>query len=114
MFDEEFTEQVIETGKIEEGRIIRGFFVRSGQPLRQEWLLEMARRLARKLPIRMGLMMGIAAIIRPRARRWGRSRAAIADYVAEQQQSQRRALGLTGSGHAAAPARDEGATKRAA
>ena len=107
MFDEEFTEQVIETGKIEEGRIIRGFFARSGQPLRQEWLLEMARRLARKLPVRMGVMMGIAALIRPRAPRWKKSRAAIAEYVAEQQRKHRKALGLNG----AAQAHAEGATR---
>jgi heterodisulfide reductase subunit C len=94
MFDEEFAEQVIATGKIEEGRIIRGFFARSGQPLRQEWLVEMAKRLARHLPIRMGMLMGIAALIRPRTRRWKKSRDAIAGYVDEQSKRQRKALGL--------------------
>jgi heterodisulfide reductase subunit C len=96
MFDEEFTEQVIETGKIEEGRIIRGFFARSGQPLKQEWLIEMAKRLARHLPIRMGILMGIAAVIRPRTRRWKKSREAIAAYVDEQNRRHRAALRLDG------------------
>jgi heterodisulfide reductase subunit C len=114
MFDEEFAEQVIATGKIEEGRIIRGFFARSGQPLRQEWLIEMARRLARKWPVRMGVMMGIAAIFRPRARRWKKSRAAIADYVAGQQQKHREALGLNGSAQAPARAHESRATARTA
>ncbi len=94
MFDEEFSEQVIATGKIEEGRIIRGFFARSAQPLRQEWLIEMGKRLARKLPIKLGMLMGIAALIRPRTRGWGRSRDAIASYVGEQEQRQRKALNL--------------------
>ena len=98
MFDEEFSEQVIATGKIEEGRIIRGFFARSKQPLAQEWLIEMAKRLARRLPIRMGVLMGIAALIRPRTRGWGRSRDAIANYVHEQEQRQRKALNLPETG----------------
>ena len=45
-FDEVFSEQVIETGKIEEGRIIRDFFRRTGQPLMQDWLVEMVKRLS--------------------------------------------------------------------
>ena len=94
MFDEEFTEQVIETGKIEEGRIIRGFFARSGQPLKQEWLIEMAKRLARHVPIRMGILMGIAAVIRPRTKRWKKSREALAAYVDEQNRRHRAALRL--------------------
>ncbi|HMA31531.1 MAG TPA: 4Fe-4S dicluster domain-containing protein [Casimicrobiaceae bacterium] len=98
MFDEEFSSQVIETGKIEEGRIIRGFFARSGQPLLQDWLVEMGKRLARKLPIRMGMLMGIAALIRPRTRGWGRSRDAIAGYVSEQEQLHRKALNLAEPG----------------
>ena len=98
MFDEEFSSQVIETGKIEEGRIIRGFFARSGQPLRQEWLIEMGKRLARKLPIKMGMLMGIAALIRPRTRGWGKSRDAIASYVSEQEQRHRKALNLAEPG----------------
>src|SRR5690606_25227783 len=93
-FDEEFTEQVIATGKIEEGRIVRGSFGRTGQPLRQPWLIEMARRLARKLPVRLGLLMGLAAVIRPRTRGWGRARRALEEYVHEQQAQRRRALGL--------------------
>ena len=91
-FDEEFTEQIITTGKIEEGRVIRNFFRRTRQPLRQDWLIEMARRLAAKLPVLMMLKMGLAAVIRPRVRRWGKARAAIAEYVAEHQAAQRAAI----------------------
>ncbi|MGH8802266.1 MAG: 4Fe-4S dicluster domain-containing protein [Casimicrobiaceae bacterium] len=95
MFDAEFTEQVVGTGKIEEGRIIRGFFRRSGQPLRQPWLIEMAKRLARRLPFRMGFLMGMATLVRPRTRGWGKARAALEDYIGTQESAHRRALGLT-------------------
>jgi|GEM_PF-191420 len=67
LFDTEFAEQVINTGKIEEGRIIRGFFKRTGQPLAQDWLIEMAKRIARKF---------------------------IKEYVEEREQSHRRRLQL--------------------
>lgn len=50
LFDEVFSEQVFATGKIEEGRIIRDFFRRSGQPLMQDWLIEMVKRLFRGCP----------------------------------------------------------------
>jgi heterodisulfide reductase subunit C len=95
IFDEEFSEQVIATGKIEEGRIIRRFFAKTGQPLLQEWLVEIARRVARRLPAKLAMMMGVAALIRPRTRGWGRARAAIESYVGEEQSKQRKALGLS-------------------
>jgi len=94
LFDEEFSDQVIETGKIEEGRIIRGFFARTAQPLRQDWLIEMARRVARRLPFKLGMLMGLAAVFRPRTRGWGRARQALEEYVEEQHAKQRKALGL--------------------
>jgi heterodisulfide reductase subunit C len=96
IFDEVFSEQVIATGKIEEGRIIRGFFGRTGQALRQPWLVEMAKRLARKLPIKLGMLMGLAAVIRPRTRKWGGAKRALEEYVHEQHAKQRSALGLDG------------------
>jgi heterodisulfide reductase subunit C len=95
LFDEEFSSQVIATGKIEEGRIIRGFFARTAQPLKQEWLLEMARRVARRLPFKLGMLMGLAAVFRPRTRNWDGARRAIEEYVDEQHAKQRKALGLS-------------------
>ena len=94
LFDEEFSDQVFETGKIEEGRIIRRFFQRTGQPLMQDWLVEMAKRLARHLPFKMLATMGFAAVVRPRTRGWAGARAAIGEYVEEQKAKQHRALGL--------------------
>ncbi len=92
-FDEEFADQVFATGKIEEGRVLRGFFAKTGQPLLQEWLVEMARRIAKRWPVGLGVRMGLAALFRPRTRRWRKARAAIAGYVAEQDAIQRNAVG---------------------
>jgi heterodisulfide reductase subunit C len=94
IFDEEFTEQVVQTGMIEDGRVIRGFFAKTGQPLLQNWLVEMAKRVARRLPVMFGLRMGLAALFRPRTRGWAKARAAITEYVEEQEALQRKALGL--------------------
>jgi heterodisulfide reductase subunit C2 len=94
LFDEEFAGQVIATGRIEEGRIIRGFFAKTAQPLKQEWLVEMARRVARRLPVKLAMRMGLSALVKPRTRGWDKARAAIEGYVGEQQAKQRRALRL--------------------
>jgi heterodisulfide reductase subunit C len=94
LFDEEFTEQVVATGRIEEGRILRNFFARTGQPLLQDWLVEMARRVARRLPVKLAVMMGLSALVRPRTRGWGSARDAIGGYLSEQEALQRKALGL--------------------
>ena len=99
IFDEEFTEQVIATGKIEDGRVIRNFFAKTGQPLKQDWLLEMVKRVARRLPFKQGMKMGLAALFRPRTRNWGKARAAITEYVQEQEAKQRRALSLAERSH---------------
>lgn len=94
IFDEEFTEQVVATGKIEEGRVIRRFFEKTGQPLLQDWLVEIARRVARRLPILQGIKLALAALFRPRTRGWARAGAAIAEYVREEERRRRKALGL--------------------
>jgi heterodisulfide reductase subunit C len=103
-FDEEFSEQVFATGKIEEGRIIRGFFARTDQPLLQDWLIELGKRLIRHLPVKLLFAFGLQSVLRPHTRRWAGARRAIADYVSERKEADRRALGLTtdhGKSHAA-------------
>ena len=94
IFDEEFSQQVIATGMIEDGRVIRNFFAKTGQPLMQDWLVTLLKRVARRMPVLMGIKMGLAAIFRPRTRGWGRNRAAIEEYVAGQDAKHRKALGL--------------------
>lgn len=94
IFDEEFAEQVIETGKIEDGRVIRNFFRKTGQPLAQDWLVEIVKRVARRLPILQGIKMGLATVFRPRTKNWKKARTAIEEYVHEQEAIQRKALNL--------------------
>ncbi len=94
VFDEIFSEQVIATGKIEDGRTVRRFFQRTGQALLQPWLVEMVKRMIRNLPIGMLTRMGMANFITPRTSDWSGARDAITEYVAEQEQHHREALDL--------------------
>ncbi len=94
IFDEVFSEQVFATGKIEEGRIIRDFFKRTDQPLMQDWLVEMVKRMLRHLPVRLLFTMGLANFVRPRTSGWAGARAAIQEYVEEQEAEQMKALNL--------------------
>ncbi len=96
LFDEVFSEQVFDTGKIEEGRIILGFFKRTCQPLLQDWLVAMVKRMIKHLPVKMLMTMGLATVFRPRTRGWAGARAAIKDYTAELQAKHRQALKLDG------------------
>ena len=94
IFDEIFSEQVIATGKIEEGRTVRQFFQRTGQALLQPWLVEMVKRMIRNLPVGMLTRMGLANFIKPRTTGWSGARDAINEYVEEQENNHREALGL--------------------
>ena len=97
-FDEEFTEQIVNTGKIEEGRVLRSFLKRTGQPLRQPWLVELITRLVRRFPVGFLMRLGLSAVITPRTRDWSRSKQAISDYIEESEARNRAALGLDGKG----------------
>ena len=94
IFDEVFSEQVFETGKIEDGRVILRFFKRTGQALRQPWMEEMVKGMLRHLPIGLLTRMGLATLVAPRTKNWGAARAAIEEYVAEREAHNRTALGL--------------------
>ena len=94
VFDEVFTEQVVATGKIEEGRTIRRFFERTGQPLAQDWLVEMVKRVARRLPFKQGIAMAWSTVFRPKTKNWGKARAALSEYIHEQEARNRKALSL--------------------
>ena len=94
IFDEVFSEQVFETGKIEDGRVIKRFFKRTGQALRQPWMEEMVKGMLRNLPLGLLTRMGLATLVAPRTKDWGDARAAIREYVEEREQKNRKALGL--------------------
>lgn len=95
-FDDEFAAQVIATGKIEESRVIRNFFKRTGQPLMQPWLVALVTGLIKRLPVNYLMRLGLATVFRPRTKSWARSRAAISEYVHEVETANRVALGLNG------------------
>ena len=115
IFDEIFSEQVFETGKIEDGRVIKSFFKRTNQPLMQDWMVQMVKNLVGKLPISLLTRMGLATLVRPRTRNWDRARDAIRDYVDEQKQREKAALGLNELvAQAAAEARSAGAKQEGA
>ena len=108
VFDEVFSEQVFQRGKIEEGRVMQRFFKRTGQDLRQPWLIEMVKRMLRHLPVTMLAKLGLATFVAPSTSGWSRARGAIEEYVHEQEHKRRRALGLDGLIEAAQ--RDAGPT----
>ncbi len=94
VFDHEFTDSVIATGKIEESRLIRKFFTGTKQALVQDWMVEMVMRMIRHLPVAFLMRMGLSVLLRPRTHRWSAARDAIEEYVHEQEAKQRQALGL--------------------
>jgi len=94
IFDEEFSQQIFDTGKIEDGLVLRKFFAKTGQKLTQSWLVTMVVGLIRRLPITMLTRMGLSIVFRPRTRGWGKARDAINEYVHEKEAENRKNLGL--------------------
>lgn len=94
VFDEIFSEQVFKSGKIEDGRLLRRFMKSTGQALAQDWIVSMIKGMLRHLPVSMLSKMGLATLVAPRTRGWASARGAINEYVQEQEQEHRRALGL--------------------
>lgn len=97
-FDESFTQSILATGKIEEGRVLRSFFKKTGQPLNQPWLMALVGGLIRRFPVFYLMRLGMGAVIRPRTWGWGRTGRALRDYVDEREAKNRKALGLDGKG----------------
>ena len=93
-FDEIFADQVISRGKIEESNLIVRFFKRTGQPLLQNWLMALAFRLAKKLPIGLMMHMGLSTLFKPKTRGWTKARRAMEDYIHEQETATRERLNL--------------------
>ena len=87
-FDEEFYNQVLETGKIEEGRLVRNYFARTSQPLMQNWLIQMVKNMVKGFPILLLTRLGLSTLIRPKTRDWGKSKDSIKEYL-EQRQAER-------------------------
>ena len=97
-FDEKFSEAVFRTGKIDETRVLLGFFRRTGQPANQPWLARIVVNLVRRFPLGFMTRLGWGFVVHPRTRGWGRARRAINEYVHEVEGRNRAALGLDGDG----------------
>jgi heterodisulfide reductase subunit C len=98
VFDEAFAEQVFATGKIEDGKVLRQFFARTGQSLSQDWLVALIRGLVMRMPVGLLMKMGLVTLFHPRTHGWEGARAAIEEYVAERKTANARALGLDAKG----------------
>lgn len=98
IFDEGFSQQVFDTGKIEDSLVMRDFFQKTGQPLNQPWLIAMVTGLIKRFPVFYLMKTGLAVVFRPKTRGWGKTRAAIEEYVQEVETANRKALGLNGKG----------------
>lgn len=94
-FDEVFTEQIVRTGKIEEGRTVRRFFARTKQKLTQDWVIEIVKGLLRQLPVGLLVRMGLATFVAPRTRGWSKAAGAIQEYIDEQEKKHAEELNLS-------------------
>lgn len=93
IFDEAFSQQVIARGKIEDTEVLHKFFKQTKQPLLQDWLVQIARNIAMRLPFKWGLKMAWAQLFKPRTRGWAKSRAAIEDYIHEMDSERKAVIG---------------------
>ncbi|MBI1418927.1 MAG: heterodisulfide reductase subunit C [Limimaricola sp.] len=98
IFDDGFSQQVFDTGKIEDSRVMRGFFKGTGQSLTQPWLVAMVTGLIKRFPLFYLIRMGWQTVFRPKTRGWGRASRAIHEYVEEVEAANRAALGLDAKG----------------
>jgi heterodisulfide reductase subunit C len=102
LFDEEFTRQCLERGRIEDGEVVLNFLKASGQDvkamLRKGWLRTLIERLNKlallrdgnlaaflaRFPLRHAMKMGLAMLFKPRTKSWGRTGDVLRAYVEEQ------------------------------
>ncbi|ANB01221.1 4Fe-4S dicluster domain-containing protein [Ectothiorhodospira sp. BSL-9] len=87
IFDEEFTEQIYARGRIEDSHVLMGFYKKTGQSMFQNWLRVFGLRLARHLPVSLGLKFGRNVLMKPRTKSWGRTGEVLQQYVREQKEA---------------------------
>jgi len=104
IFDEEFTRQCLERGRIEDSEVMTNFFKNSKQDVMQMalhgWLgIFVARmnkwtelrqghviRFLSRTPIMHSLHMGLSILIKPKTKSWGRTGDVLKQYVKEQKE----------------------------
>lgn len=87
IFDEEFTEQVYATGRIEDTHILIHFLQKTKQPLVQAWLVEFTKRMIKRLPVMHLMRVGLNFVFTPRTKSWGRTGEVLRQYVREQKEA---------------------------
>lgn len=85
IFDEIFTQQIVDTGKIEDGRTLRRFLKRTGQSLYQDWIMAMVGQLLSHLPVSLMARMGWSTFIAPRTSGWSGAKKALKNYIKKQE-----------------------------
>lgn len=95
VFDAEFSRQVFERGKIEDVAVLKNFLKQTKQPLMQDWLVQIARNIAMRLPVKWGLHSMWAMIRPPRTKSWAKSRRAIEDYIVAEEDKRKAVLAGT-------------------
>lgn len=86
-FDEVFWEQIEKRGRIEDTEVMMDFFKKTRQSLFQPWLIEMAKRMMKHLPMKMGIGMGLNMVFKPKTKSWGRTGKVLQQYVQEQKEA---------------------------
>jgi heterodisulfide reductase subunit C len=102
LFDEEFTRQCLERGRIEDSEVVLNFLKTTKQDvwalLKTGWLGTLIRRMNHldllkrgrvgaflaRAPVVQGLKMGWLLVFKPRTRSWGRTGEVLREYVEEQ------------------------------
>ncbi len=92
VFDEIFTDEIVKHGKIEDSKVLIKFLQKTGQPLMQDWLIQIVMNIAKKLPIAWGIKSAWSFVFHPRTRRWGKAKKAIEDYIIEVEQKNKTAV----------------------
>ncbi len=87
IFDEEFTGQVLDHGRIEDAHVVINFLRKTNQPYFQDWLIEAVKRLMRHMPVGMLAMLGWNFLFTPKTRSWGRTGEVLREYVREQKEA---------------------------
>lgn len=86
IFDEEFAEQCLSTGRIEDSHVLLHFLKKTDQPLIQDWLQLFTQRMMKHLPFRHMFRMGRNFVLPPRTKAWGRTGDVLRQYIHEHQQ----------------------------
>lgn len=86
-FDEEFWDQISARGRIEDAEVMKNFFKKTGQPLMQDWLVELVQRTLRHLPFAHLFRLGMNVVFKPKTKSWGRTGEVLKQYVKEQKEA---------------------------